>query len=204
MTNTLYTGDILYLLNGMNSDSEDLIYLEPPFYYEYLQVTAFVSKSAGDSCKDMWTWQDVDEVYLESLVNEYPSLVKLIQSIQDTHGKSMMAYITYMTQLLIPLHRVLKKRGRLYVHVHPAGSPYLEIVLEQIFGKPYHRTEMIYSYRKQTNASAYFQKKHDVILHYAKNSALLLFHKFYHRPTESQKKVMDRGYNVNQVKNGLQ
>ena len=30
-TNTLYTNDNLFILNGMNSESVDLIYLDPPF-----------------------------------------------------------------------------------------------------------------------------------------------------------------------------
>ena len=30
-TNMLYTGDCLYVMNGINSDTIDLIYLDPPF-----------------------------------------------------------------------------------------------------------------------------------------------------------------------------
>ena len=31
ITNTLYTNDNLFILHGLNSDSVDLIYLDPPF-----------------------------------------------------------------------------------------------------------------------------------------------------------------------------
>ena len=43
----------------------------------------------------MWTWQDVNEGYLDKLIENYPFLVDFIKSIQATHSKAMMAYITY-------------------------------------------------------------------------------------------------------------
>ncbi len=66
MTNTLYTGDNLYILNGMNSKSVDLIYLVPPFNSKRFYSAPVGSKAARSSFKDMWTWQDIDEGYLEN------------------------------------------------------------------------------------------------------------------------------------------
>ena len=65
--NTLYTGDNLYVLNGMNSESVDLIYLDPPFNSKRTYSAPIGSKAAGASFKDMWTWDDVDEAYLEGI-----------------------------------------------------------------------------------------------------------------------------------------
>jgi 16S rRNA G966 N2-methylase RsmD len=36
--NTLYTNDNLYVLSGMNSESVDLIYLDPPFNTKRMYV----------------------------------------------------------------------------------------------------------------------------------------------------------------------
>jgi site-specific DNA-methyltransferase (adenine-specific) len=68
MKNTLFTNDNLFVLNGLNSESVDLIYLDPPFNSKRIYSAPVGSKAAGSSFKDMWTWQDVDDGYLEKLM----------------------------------------------------------------------------------------------------------------------------------------
>jgi 5-methylcytosine-specific restriction endonuclease McrA len=63
--NTLYTNDNLFVLNGLNSNLVDLIYLDPPFNSKRMYSAPVGSRAAGSSFKDMWTWQDVDEAYLD-------------------------------------------------------------------------------------------------------------------------------------------
>ena len=169
MKNTLYTEDNLFILNGFNSESVDLIYLDPPFNSKRIYSAPIGSKAAGSSFKDMWSWDDVNESYLESLIDKYPSLVRFIQSIQDTHDKPMMAYVTYMTQRIIEMHRVLKNTGSLYLHVDPTASHYLKIVLDSIFGKQNFRNEIVWHYYNgATTSNRFYGRKHDVILFYAK------------------------------------
>jgi site-specific DNA-methyltransferase (adenine-specific) len=74
--NTFYTNDNLYVLSGLNSESVDLIYLDPPFNTKRMYSAPVGSKAAGASFKDMWTWQDVDESYLDSLADNFPALAK--------------------------------------------------------------------------------------------------------------------------------
>ncbi len=170
MKNTLYTGDNLFILNGMNSQSVDLIYLDPPFNSKRMYSAPIGSKAAGVSFKDMWTWDDVDVAYLKGLVDNYPSLVRFIMSIGEVHSKGMMAYITYMTQRVIALHRILKDTGSLYLHVDPTASHYLKIVLDRIFGKQNFRNEIVWNYGKWSNVVKYYQRNHDIILFYTKSN----------------------------------
>ena len=170
MGNSLWTGDNLYILNGMNSASVDLIYLDPPFNSKRTYSASLGSKAAGASFKDMWTWQDVDESCLDALVETYPALVRFIETIGDIGGRPMMAYITYMAQRIIELHRILKETGCLYLHVDPTASHYLKVVLDEIFGKDNFLNEVIWSYRTGGASSKKFAQKHDVILFYAKTS----------------------------------
>ena len=167
--NTLYTGDNLYVLNGMNSESVDLIYLDPPFNSKRTYSAPIGSKAAGASFKDMWAWDDVDEAYLEGIFTNFPFLVRYIQSIEGIHSKAMMAYVTYMAQRLIELHRVLKKTGSVYVHVDPTASHYLKLIMDRIFGKECFRNEIIWYYRRWTAASKQFQRMHDIILWYSRS-----------------------------------
>ena len=168
-TNKLYTNDNLFILNGLNSNLVDLIYLDPPFNTKRIYSAPIGSKAAGSSFKDMWTWQDVDEAYLDTLAVKYPSLTKFISTIGGIHSKAMMAYLTYMAQRIIEMHRVLKDTGSLYLHCDPTASHYLKILSDEIFGKNNFRNEIIWSYQRWTASSKAFQRTHDIILFYAKD-----------------------------------
>ncbi|MCA8835918.1 MAG: hypothetical protein K8953_12635, partial [Proteobacteria bacterium] len=86
MQNTLYTGDNLYILNGMNSETVDLIYLDPPFNSKRTYSAPIGSKAMGAEFKDIWTWSDVDAECLNGL-EDYPELVEYIWSIGRIHSK---------------------------------------------------------------------------------------------------------------------
>ena len=163
MENTLYTGDNLYILNGMNSESVDLIYLDPPFNSKRVYAAPIGSKAAGTKFKDIWTWNDVDKECLNSL-EDYPELVEYIWSIGRIHSKAMMSYIVFMMQRIIQLHRVLKPTGSLYLHCDPTASHYLKIVLDEVFGKDGFKNEIIWSYRTGGASKQHWSRKHDTIL----------------------------------------
>lgn len=175
MKNTLYTNDNLFILYGLNSESVDLIYLDPPFNSKRTYSAPIGSKAAGTSFKDMWNWQDVNEAYLDKLVEKYPSLVRFIQSIQEIHSKGMMAYITYITQRVIEMHRILKTTGSFYLHCDPTASHYLKVVLDEIFGRENFRNEIVWCYTGPGKALKQFKRKHDIILFYSKSSELLFY-----------------------------
>jgi site-specific DNA-methyltransferase (adenine-specific) len=127
------------------------------------------SKAAGSSFKDMWTWQDVNEEYLYTLAVKYPDLTKFITSIGGIHSKAMAAYLTYMAQRIIEIHRILKDTGCLYLHCDPTASHYLKIVLDEIFGKNNFVNEIIWSYAWGVRTTKRWNRKHDIILMYSKS-----------------------------------
>ena len=200
MQNTLYTADNLDILIGMNSASVDLIYLDPPFNSKRVYAAPIGTKAAGTSFKDMWTWKDVDEERLETLVEKYPLLVRYIESITGLHSNAMMAYVTYMTVRLIELHRILKDTGSLYLHVDPTASHYLKVVLDFIFGKNNFRNEIVWCYDRWDAFANKFQSTHDNILFYAKshNTAFNVLKEIDVR----RQKTIDRGYTTNLLKDG--
>ena len=168
-TNTLYTNDNLYILSGLNSELVDLIYLDPPFNKNQMFSAPIGSKAAGASFKDMWTWKDVDEYYLDSLADKFPALADYILSVGEAHSKPMMAYLTYMVQRIIEIHRVLKETGTLYLHCDPTSSHYLRIMLDFVFGKNNFRNEVIWHYKKWAAAKNVFVRNHDTIFRYTKS-----------------------------------
>ena len=57
---TIFIGDNLHVMRGMNSDSVDLIYLDPPFNSSRTYAAPIGSQAAGAAFKDTWTLSDVD------------------------------------------------------------------------------------------------------------------------------------------------
>ncbi|MCL2348012.1 MAG: HNH endonuclease [Planctomycetaceae bacterium] len=168
--NTLYTNDNLYVLSGINSGLVDLIYLDPPFNSKRMYSAPVGSKAAGASFKDMWTWKDVDEYYLDSLAAHSPALTKFIASVGEIHGKPMMAYLTYVAQRIIEMYRILKPTGSIYLHCDSTASHYLKILLDFVFGKSNFRNEIIWCYKKWSVAQKAFSRNHDTVLLYTKSS----------------------------------
>ncbi|MBC6438343.1 MAG: hypothetical protein GDA52_09470 [Rhodobacteraceae bacterium] len=60
---TLWTGDNLHIMRGMNGGCVDLIYLAPPFNSNRNYEAAIGSRAAGVAFKDAWTLSDVDEAW---------------------------------------------------------------------------------------------------------------------------------------------
>ena len=173
--NMLYTEDNLYVMNGMNSDSVDLIYTDPPFNSKRVYSAPTGSKAAGAMFKDTWTWQDVDEACLEPLYSTYPYLVSYIDSIQFAHGRAMASYLAFMAQRLVEMRRILKDTGSFYLHCDPTASHYLKIVCDMIFGRNNFVNEIIWSYRTGGTSQRTYGRKHDVILFYAREQAAYKF-----------------------------
>ncbi|MDR0927185.1 MAG: site-specific DNA-methyltransferase, partial [Ignavibacteria bacterium] len=168
-TNTLYTNDNLFILNGLNSNLVDLIYLDPPFNTKRLFSAPIGSKAAGSSFKDMWTWQDVNEAYLENLVDTFPAVEDYIKSVGLLHSKAMKAYLTYMVQRIIEMHRILKDTGSLCLHCDPTASHYLKLLLDEIFGKNNFRNEILWCYTGPGSPGMrQFNRKSDTIFWYSK------------------------------------
>ena len=133
----LYIGDNLNILQGLDSESIDLVYLDPPFNSKRVYNTAIGSKAEGSSFKDTWNWSDVketDEKQLDIISNDFPALatyISVIDTISDIHMKS---YITYMALRVIQLHRILKSTGSIYYHCDPTVG-YLNNSLKLISSK---------------------------------------------------------------------
>jgi site-specific DNA-methyltransferase (adenine-specific) len=155
----------------MNSRLVDLIYLDPPFNSKRFYAAPIGSKAAGASFKDMWTWQDVNDAYLDTLAGNYPSLTKFIAITGKVHSNAMMAYLTYMAQRIVEMHRILKDTGSIYLHCDPTANHYLKILMDEIFGKNNFRNEIIWSYDWGGRPNNMWSAKHDNILCYTKSSS---------------------------------
>ena len=93
---TIWTADNLHIMRGMNSNSVDLIYLDPPFNSNANYAAPIGSQAAGAAFKDTWGLNDIDLVWHGEIQHENPGLYELLQCVKNIHGDSMMSYLIYM------------------------------------------------------------------------------------------------------------
>ena len=71
---TIWTGDNLDILRGMNSECVDLIYLDPPFNSNRDYEAPVGSAAAGAAFKDTRTLSDLDVAWMGLIADEHPAL----------------------------------------------------------------------------------------------------------------------------------
>ena len=170
LTNTIYTKDNLEIMKGMNSNSVDLIYLDPPFNSKRDYEAPIGSEAEGAEFKDTWEITDTKLDWHGEIAKTNQSIYEFISASRYSHGESMMAYLIMMAIRLIEMHRILKEDGSIYLHCDPTASHYLKIIMDCIFGRKNFRNEIIWCYTGPSNTKRYFPKKTDTILFYTKSN----------------------------------
>ena len=139
---TVWTGDNLDVLRGINSECVDLIYLDPPFNSNRQYAAPIGSKAAGAAFKDTWTRDDVDDAEHGLLADQEPALYNVVAASRDAHGDSMFSYLIMMGTRLLEMRRILKPTGSIYLHCDPTASHYLKTVMDAVFGAGSFRTDI--------------------------------------------------------------
>ena len=180
------------ILRGMNSESVELIYLDPPFNSNANYAVPIGSKAAGAEFKDTWTLQDVDIAWLDLIEGKYPQLNRVINAAMSNSDKS---YLIYMAVRLLEMHRVLKPTGSIYLHCDPTMSHYLKLLLDAIFGRKNFRNEIVWCYAGGGIPKKDYPRKTDIILRYTLTDDYI-FHveyKPYGKHNTTGKRATDRG-----------
>ncbi len=167
---TVWIGDNLDVMRGINSNSIDLIYLDPPFNSNKNYSAPIGSKAAGAAFKDTWSLSDLDTAWTGLIAEQHPAIYKVLEAAQAAHGKSMQSYLCMMAVRLLEMHRILKDTGSLYLHCDPTASHYLKLLLDTVFGQSQFRNECVWCYASGGVSKRWFGKKHDVILLYSKSN----------------------------------
>ncbi len=180
---TIFTGDNLPIMRGMNSESVDLIYLDPPFNSNANYAAPIGSAAAGAEFKDTWTLDDVDNAWLDLIETKYPALNRVIHAAMTNSDKS---YLIYMAPRLLEMKRILKDTGSIYLHCDSTMSHYLKLVMDAVFGKRNFRREIIWNLETASGFKSQvrgFIRGHDTILYYVKSKEFI-FNKIFqpHKP----------------------
>ena len=201
---TLYHGDNLDFLRGMNSETVHLIATDPPFNKNRDFHATPDSLAAGARFRDRWSWErDVHEEWTDNIKDDWPAVWEVIDAARAAWGDDMGAFLCWLGVRLMEMHRVLRADGSLYLHIDHTAHAYVKCMLDAIFGRKSFRNEIVWCYRGMPSKARRWQQKHDTILFYTKEDNYD-FTVLRDPPTEGSKRTfasaMNRGYNLNRSK----
>ncbi|MGI9296646.1 MAG: DNA methyltransferase, partial [Gammaproteobacteria bacterium] len=198
---TLFICDNVGVLDGMNSECVDLIYLDPPFNSNRHYSAPIGSRAAGAAFKDAWTLDDIDLAWVGQIAERHPGLAAVINAAGLAGGKGDQAYLIFMARRILEMHRILKTTGSIYLHCDPTMSHSLKMLMDSVFGKANFRNEIVWHYRRMPAKQRQFQRMHDVILFYSARKNKNVFHAPFGELTSASEKTIARaqtkGYNAN-------
>ena len=189
---TIFCHDNLPILRGINSNSIDLIYLDPPFNKGKKFHAPIGTKAEGADFHDIWSSDEVDDAWHIQLGETHPYLYKFIDAVEGIGSKPAKYYLIYMAMRLMEMRRVLKDSGCIYLHCDPTASHYLKLLMDGLFGHENFRNEIVW---KRSPAGKGAKKKSnqypnntDIILFYSKSSNYR-FEQQYKELSDKQKKA---------------
>ena len=158
--NRLYYGDCLTVMLEWPSNYVDLIYLDPPFNSNR-QYSAIYRDETGrplpdqvEAFCDMWELDPEREQAIRAMpvlmreagiADEVAEFWRLwLNALRGTQPR-LLAYLSYMAQRLLIMHRILKPTGSLYFHCDPTVSHYVKPLLDSVFGHDNFRSEITWA-----------------------------------------------------------
>ena len=85
---TLFHGDNLAVLRGMNSETVDLIATDPPFNKGRDFHATPDSLAAGAKFQDRWSWEDdVEGEWIDQIRDDWPAVWDVIASARASWGE---------------------------------------------------------------------------------------------------------------------
>ena len=196
---TIYIGDNLERLRGIDGETVDLIYLDPPFNskgeYQWPlgaedaarsddrrpgdaddladeALEAMIAADDGAAFKDAFTLDDLDEATLKRLLEDGEAAGYVISAAGMAVGPGTQAYLTFMYERLVEMHRILKPTGSLWLHCDPTEGAWLKALMDAVFGRERFRNEVVWHYYNKFAAGArIFAKNFDTLFFYEKSPA---------------------------------
>jgi len=116
----------------------------------------------------------IDLIYLDP-----PFFTQKTQTLKNKENKeysfedswdNIITYKNYIQERLEECRKVLKNTGSIFLHCDRSASHYLRIALDEVFGADNFQSEIIWSYKRWSNAKKGLLNAHQVIFFYSKTA----------------------------------
>lgn len=158
--NRLYYGDCLTIMRDhLPLGSVDLVYLDPPFNSNrdynaiYKDETGLPLPDQVEAFNDLWELSEERQRAIRmmpvlmrdaGLDDDIVEFWKIwMNALRGTQPR-LLAYLSYMTERLLPLRGIVKPTGSIYLHCDPTASHYIKVMMDGIFGHKNFRNEIIW------------------------------------------------------------
>ena len=168
---TLFHGDNLDFLRGINSGTIHLIATDPPFNKGRDFHATPESLAAGARFEDRWRWdKDVHPEWVDAIQDDWPAVWLVIEAARAASGDDMAAFLAWLGVRLMEMHRVLRDDGSIYLHIDHTAHAWVKAMMDGIFGRKNFRNEIVWCYALGGSSKRYWSRKHDILLFYVKSS----------------------------------
>ncbi len=154
MRGQVYFGDNLEYLGRLESESVDLIYIDPPFNTGKVQTRSQLRTTRSGTGKRIGFGSQA-----------YDTEVLSKHGYDDRFDD----YRDFLTPRLLEAYRLLKPDGSFYFHIDFREVHYCKVLLDSIFGRENFLNEIIWAYDFGGRAKDRWPAKHDNILFYVKD-----------------------------------
>lgn len=170
---TLFQGDNLDFLRGIDTGTVHLIATDPPFNKNKdFHIEPDKLKEGHVGFKDRWRWhKDLHQSWVDSIETNWHATHSLIETTKQVWGYDMAAFLCWLGVRVMEMHRVLRDDGTLYLHIDNTAHAYVKVLVDSIFGKENFRNEIVWRYGKMGNSPKNFANNHDTILRYTKSDS---------------------------------
>lgn len=117
----------------------------------------------------------------------------------DDKYDSLEEYLSLIENTLIQCKRVLKNTGSVFLHCDKTASHYIRIVMDKVFGNENFQSEIVWSYKRWSNAKKGLLNSHQIIFFYSKteNFKFNMLYTDYSATTNLDQILQDRERNKN-------
>lgn len=117
----------------------------------------------------------------------------------DDKYESLSDYLLLIENTLIESKRVLKTTGSVFLHCDKTASHHIRIVLDKILGKENFQNEIVWSYKRWSNAKKGLLNSHQIIFFYSKTADFKFntLYTDYSATTNLDQILQDRERNAN-------
>ncbi len=129
---TLYHGDNLPFLRGLNSETVNLIATDPPFKNKDFHATPG-SLASGAQFQDRWRWdEDIHDDWLIAIQRDEPEVWSVITTAKQVWGDDMGAFLCWLGVRLLEMRRILADDGSLYLHIDHTAHAWVKTLMDAI------------------------------------------------------------------------
>ena len=151
----IHFGDCLEVISKFQSESFDLIYIDPPFNTG--------RKQSRKRTKTVQDEEDGDRVGFQGKRYKTQLLGEL--AFEDSFDD----FLSFIKPRLKEAYRLLSPNGSFFLHIDYREAHYCKILLDAIYGRESFMNEIVWAYDYGARSRSRWSAKHDTIFWYAKD-----------------------------------